>query len=70
MGRDDKCFVEVFGFLCYCDLFCIRIVEDCCLDYDVMCMGIVFVIKGIFLMFYFVKKKLKFLDLYDLFCFC
>lgn len=58
-GRDDKCSVEVLGSLCYCDSFCTRTAEDCCPDYDVTCMGIAPVTKGIFLMFHFVKKKIK-----------
>lgn len=47
-GRDDKCSVEVLGSLCYCDSFCTRTAEDCCPDYDVTCMGIAPVTKGIF----------------------
>lgn len=62
-GRDDKCSVEVLGSLCYCDSFCFRTAEDCCPDYDVTCLGIAPVTKGIFLMFYFVKKKIKTLEL-------
>lgn len=62
-GRDDKCSVEVLGSLCYCDSFCFRTAEDCCPDYDVTCLGIAPVTKGIFLMFNFVKKKIKTLEL-------
>lgn len=69
-GRDDKCSVEVLGSLCYCDSFCTRTAEDCCPDYDVTCMGIAPVTKGIFLMFHFVKKNQNFWIYMIFFCFC